>query len=87
MGAPSARYDAVAVADHECYMQCKEARYMDMFSGLGLSGLALLSSTETRSISAENPTGARWRGACPARSPESIRSAWAWLEGAALHSA
>jgi hypothetical protein len=60
---------------------------MDMFSGLGLSGLALLSSAETRSISAENPTGERGGGARAARSTEPIRSAWAWLEGAALHSA
>jgi hypothetical protein len=36
---------------------------MDMFSGLGLSGSALLSPAETRSISAENPTGAPG-GAC-----------------------
>jgi hypothetical protein len=35
---------------------------MDLFNGLGLSGLALLSTAETRSISAENPTGERGGG-------------------------
>jgi Protein of unknown function (DUF2961) len=44
---------------------------MDMFSGLGLSGLALLSSAETRSISAENPTGARGGGAREVPDPRS----------------
>jgi hypothetical protein len=44
---------------------------MDMFSGLGLSGLALLSSAETRSISAENPTGARGGGAHALPDPQS----------------
>jgi len=44
---------------------------MDMFSGQGLSGLALLSNAETRSISAENPTGARGGGAREVPDPQS----------------
>ena len=44
---------------------------MDMFSGLGLSGLALLSPAETRSISAENPTCARGSGAQALPDPQS----------------
>ena len=60
----------VAQAGGECVADPNE-RDSSQFNGLGvhLGNLARLSNAQSRSLSAENPTGARGRGGMAPRAP------------------